>query len=134
MRRDAERILNPKFDQFINAVALALLDCDDVYSDTALRSSLEKQIEMAEPGEFDWTGAGFYCDFLVPESAPRVPGAGDAFLGYVVGSVDLFNDSVGFMFIVKNGALDCIEGYVYGDALWDRLPTAWSLEEAITSP
>ena len=78
---------------------------------------LRTQLAESTVTRLEWTGAGFFADFLIPETLPlSEPGdltGGSAFL-----TVEGLPHGAGCVLFVRNGVLDMLEGYTYGDGEW----------------
>src|SRR5262249_9685872 len=67
-------------------------------------------------------GVGFYTTFFVSESALRLPNHHSLWFGSVRADVPGLTNGAGFQLYIKNGALDELEGYSFGDEAW---PDPW---------
>jgi len=93
--------------------------------DDPVIEALRRQLAAASVSGRQFTGVGFYTDFVVPDDVPRVHNV-DESLGtesdFEVGDVGaIFEDAnveVGFILFVRRGRITFLEGYTYGDDTW----------------
>ncbi len=94
----------------------ALLSGDDPFLLT-LRDQLSKsKIESRE-----LSGVGFFLNFSVPESAPRI-GSGRIVIGDVYFDLEGVEYGGGAILFVDDGHVSMLEGYLYGDEQWPKKP------------
>lgn len=96
-----------------NEVMEKLLGGDDIILDI-LRNQYRKAV--VEKREF--TGTGFYTTFNIREDVPILEQKNSLHLGDVIGQIKGVNEGVGFVLFVKDGVIDFLEGYTYGDEKW----------------
>ena len=79
---------------------------------------LREQARQATVRDRRYTGAGFFTHFVLPLDAPQL---GDRFrlvLLDVGADLEQVKHGAGFVLFVVDGAIDCLEGYTYGDEQW----------------
>lgn len=79
---------------------------------------LRKQYEKAKIKSREFSGTGFFTSFVIPDYAPRLNHSKSFHLGDVIGEIDGVKNGVGFLLFVKEGAINFLEGYTYGDEKW----------------
>ena len=67
----------------------------------------------------EFSGTGFFTSFEIPEDVKKIE-IPKVQLGDVVAKVGGVKDGVGFVLFIKNGTIDFLEGYVYGDEKWPQ--------------
>ena len=90
-------------------------------------SILREQLKIATVTDRKNTGVGFYIDFLVPSSAPRISANPSFQIGDVVGKLN-GELEVGFVLFVKDGALSMLEGFTYGADEWPQKISDFQLD------
>jgi hypothetical protein len=90
---------------------------------------LRKQAEMARVSSREYTGAGFYCNFDVPPSAPLLPMPGNFHISDVSAVVDGLQRGAGFVLFVRDRRISFLEGYSY-DEPWPKRIRAFELAYA----
>ena len=87
-----------------------------------MRMALRQQLTAASVSRRQFTGVGFFVDFAVPESVPRLDRLLGTELNFKLGDVGaIFEDvnvEVGFVLFVRGGRIHMLEGYTYGDETW----------------
>ena len=68
----------------------------------------------------EFSGMGFFTLFEIPEDAPLSEPAMSIQLGDVVGQLDGVKNGIGFVLFLKNGFIQMLEGYTYGDEKWPK--------------
>lgn len=92
----------------------ALLSGDDPFLLT-LRDQLSKsKIESRE-----LSGVGFFLNFSVPESVPRI-GLGRIVIGDVYFDLEGIENGGGAILFVDDGHVSMLEGYLNGDEQWPK--------------
>lgn len=76
---------------------------------------LRRQLEKANVSSREMTGVGFYTNFAVASEVERVPTGPSFKLGDVNGVADNLQHGVGFLLYIKDGLLDMLEAYTYGE-------------------
>jgi hypothetical protein len=64
----------------------------------------------------EWTGAGFWTEFTVDPSTPRLANRGPFQIAGVYGRHPELEAGVGFTLFVDDGAVGSLEGYTYEEA------------------
>lgn len=82
---------------------------------------LQQQWKQATLGEREWTGVGFFTSFELPE-AVELTSPENLVLGDVAAQIDGFTNEVGFLWFVRDGRVDTLEGYSGEDpgVTWDQ--------------
>jgi hypothetical protein len=79
----------------------------------------------------EFSGAGFFTYLEVPKEAPRIQMTGRIYFGDVHAQLPNLNNGAGFVLFIKDGKLELLEGYTYGEPWPDRIDT-FSLRYAKT--
>jgi len=87
---------------------------------------LKQQLELCEVVKREFTGVGFYTKFRIPNDALGVSGL-DTKFGDVIGIFPDLQSGAGFLLYVKNGILDMLEGYTFGEP-WPTSLDRFSLQ------
>lgn len=87
---------------------------------------LAQQTEKATVGKRDFTGAGFFTHFDVSPDCPLLVGMPSFTFGDVQAEIDGIAHGAGFLLFVRNGKIDCLEGYTY-DEPWPEHIGRYSL-------
>jgi hypothetical protein len=74
---------------------------------------LRAQADEARLASREYSGAGFFCSFEVPPSAPRLDAKQNFHFGDVNAIVEGLEHGAGFVIFVRGGRLDMLEGYSY---------------------
>lgn len=90
---------------------------------------LRKQLEVCKVACREFTGAGFYTTFVVPDHVPRVEGNDSFNFGDVTAQLDGAAFGAGFVLFVKDGLIDFLEGYTY-DGPWPEESNHFTLAYA----
>jgi hypothetical protein len=88
---------------------------------------LRRQFELCTIAKREFTGAGVFVTFSVPETAPRLPQRDSFSFGDVSADIQGLQHGAGFVLWVREGVLDFLEGYTY-DELWPDQADAFSLQ------
>jgi hypothetical protein len=80
---------------------------------------LRKQYAACNVVDRDETGVGVFVTFSVPDNVARLPNNRSFELSDVNGEVEGL-DPVGFILFVRDGAIDYLEGFSYGDRWPER--------------
>lgn len=78
---------------------------------------LQQQYLSASVLRREFTGVGFYIDFKVDRSAPRLTSNKSPELPGVYASIDGLQYGAGFELFIENGEIVLLEGYTY-DEKW----------------
>ncbi len=79
---------------------------------------LRAQWERAKVVQREFTGVGFFTHFEIPVGVPRVPGRRSFQLDDVHADVPGLSHGVDFILFIRDGAIDFLEGFTYGDDRW----------------
>ena len=63
-----------------------------------------------------FSGAGFFTDFSLAAGLPRLRNRDRIVLSDVAAEVSGLEHGAGFLLFVEDGAIDCLEGFSYGEA------------------
>ena len=75
----------------------------------------------------EFTGHGFFAAFEVPDQVPRVEPA--SFTGgNVAMRMSWLETGAGCLLFIREGRLDTLEGYTYGDEAWPAEPVIESID------
>jgi hypothetical protein len=86
-----------------------LLDGDDPFL-----ASLRRQVEEATIVRRELTGVGFFVDFSVPDSVPRIS-SGRILVDDVRFDLEGLDHGGGVILFVDDGRISQFEGYLYGE-------------------
>ena len=75
---------------------------------------LQHQLELCIVKKREFTDFGFYTTLTVPQSIPRIARL-DIKFGDVIGYIPELSEGAGFLLYLKDGVLDMLEGYSYGE-------------------
>ena len=84
-------------------------------------ATLRQQFERSTLRERRLTGVGFYVDFAVADDAPHLESREPFHIGDVEAQIEGLEHGAGFVLFVKDGVIDCLEGYCY-DEIWAEEP------------
>jgi len=85
---------------------------------------LRQQFHSSRVESRQYTGAGYYLKFNVSRNTPGLRDISNVKPSFCFGDVDVefttgsYQQMVGFLIWVKNGYLDQLEVYTYGDEKW----------------
>lgn len=102
-----------KFEILEKMVVEKILSGDDRVLDILRKQYNDSVVESRE-----FTGAGFYTTFKINDSAPMLVGKNSFQLGDVIGTIKGVKYGVGFVLFIKDGKIDFLEGYTYGEEKW----------------
>ena len=78
--------------------------------------TLRKQLDVFVVEDREFTGAGFFTDFHIPDGAVvTIDAKIHGVFGDVYADIDSHPHGVGFILFVKDGCMSMLEGYSYGD-------------------
>lgn len=106
---------NIRFEDFEKKVMEKLLEGND----NVLRI-LHKQFSQVRIKNREFTGVGFFTTFVIPDDVTKLETQKSFQFGDVDGKINEEND-VGFILFVKDGVIDFLEGYIYGDEKWPKI-------------
>ena len=92
-----------------------------VAGDTAELVVLREQVAAASATARELTGVGFFATLAIPPGSPRLAPAIGGSLSDVGATLIGVEHGVGFVLFLKDGALDVLEGFTYGEA-WPAVP------------
>lgn len=88
---------------------------------------LRSQLDKAQVASRRWTGAGFYCDFALPDAVLAISSKVDFRISDVIAQIPGLRYGAGFVLFVRSGKLRQLEGYSY-DELWSSEPKTFRLQ------
>jgi hypothetical protein len=80
----------------------------------------KQQIETLVCTRRENTGVGCYSHFSVPATVPRLASS-SAILTGLNGEASGIEHGVGFILFIKDGRIDCLEGFTYGETWPDDM-------------
>jgi hypothetical protein len=89
-------------------------------------ASLREQLAISSVSERTFTGVGFYTVFSVPPSALPTRSRLPLRINDVICNGGGVKHGIGFVLFVKDGLLDCLEGFTY-DEDWPESITQYEL-------
>jgi hypothetical protein len=81
---------------------------------------LRDQLAVAEIADREFSGVGFFLNFRIPASSPRVD-QGRLVIGDVYAKLTGLEHDAGFLLFVRDGALDTLECFIV-DGRWPTDP------------
>lgn len=99
----------------LNSLEEAVLD-KLLEGDHPLLVALRAQARNGRLASRDYSGAGFFCAFWVPQEMALREVERDFHFGDVVASMDGLEHGAGFVIFVRRGKLDMLEGYTFGES------------------
>lgn len=90
-----------------------LLDGED-----HLLGILQEQYKRSTVKSREFTGVGFYTTFTLDKNVPKAEYKNTFQIGDVIGEVKGINNGIGFILFIKDGLINILEGYTYGDEKW----------------
>ncbi len=103
------------FEKFEQAVMHKIME-----HDTSINNVLREQYKRVHIECRDFTGVGFFTDFIVPNNVLHIIEP----VEYGYGDVDAtINDVYGYGFVlfIKDGLMTCLEGYTWQDSWPDTI-------------
>ena len=94
----------------------ALLSGDD-----PILLTLRDQLSKSKIESRELSGVGFFLNFSVPESVPRI-GSGRIVISDVYFDLEGIENGGGAILFVDDGHVSMLEGYLYGDEQWPKEP------------
>jgi hypothetical protein len=91
---------------------------------------LRMQLCHAKVVRRELTGVGSYTYFQIPSDVPRVPGRRSFELGDVHADIPPLKLGVDFILFIREGAIDFLEAFTYGDDAWPETITMFTLRYA----
>lgn len=81
---------------------------------------LRAQSEVAIIKSKEYSGAGFYIHFEIPEEAPKLKSDYSFEIDDVAAHIAGLQNGAGFTLFIKNGVINMLEGYTFGEELWPK--------------
>ena len=107
--------ISKAFLELEKEVMIKLLDGTDdtlkVFREQYYRALVKKR---------EFSVMGFFTLFEMPEDSPLSEPPMSIQLGDVVGQLDGVKNGIGFVLFIKNGFIQMLEGYTYGDEKWPK--------------
>ncbi len=104
----------------MNPVERRLIDAL-LKGDDPMLESLRGQVAAAALESREMSGVGFFLNFTVPDSVPRV-GAGRIIVGDVYFDLEGLEYGGGTILFVDDGHISMLEAYLYADPKWPDKP------------
>jgi hypothetical protein len=73
---------------------------------------LRSQADAATVASREFSGAGFFTTFKVPENTPRLQGVPRLVIGDVYATIDGLEHEAGFLLFVADGAIEMLECFI----------------------
>lgn len=87
---------------------------------------LLKQYESAIVLNREFTGCGFFTKYQINDEYLSLKQKKNIELGSVEANINNVQDGVGFVLYIRNGFIDSLEGYTYGEP-WPEVLTEYSI-------
>jgi hypothetical protein len=78
--------------------------------------TIRQQLAHASVTKREFTGAGFFTEFALPEHAPVRRDLPDATVGDVGAEVPGLQHGAGFLLFIRGGVVSMLEGYAYDES------------------
>lgn len=108
-------LLGKKFDKIEKAVMAKLLEGQD-----DKLAILREQYSQSIVKKREYSGTGFFTSFEIPDHIPNLKISKSIQLGDVVAEIKGVKTGAGFVLFIKDGVIDFLEGYTYGDEKWPK--------------
>jgi hypothetical protein len=108
--------ISPEINEIERRLLDALLDGDD-----PILNSLRIQLAEAKIESRELSGSGFFLNFPIPNSVPKVE-PGGIIIGDVYFDLEGIENGGGAIIFVKNGYLSMLEAYLNSDENWPDQP------------
>lgn len=102
--------IDDQFIKFEKELVNKLLQGED-----KVLSVLRKQYEMASVKSREFTGVGFFTNFLIDPEAPVLNPPISFQFGDVAADFEGLENGVGFVLFIKNGLISLLEGYCFDE-------------------
>ncbi len=89
---------------------------------------LRTQFERCKVVKREFTRVGFFTHFEVPADVARVESRSSFELGDVHADIPGLELGADFLLFVREGAIDFLEGFTYGDDCWPETITTFTLQ------
>jgi len=109
------------FEAFEKDVITTLLDA----SDSKYKSQLFEQYQASSIIKRKFTGVGFFSEFFVPDKTLYLPNDVKFELGNIHAEVNDLRNGAGFILFIREGVINLLEGYSYGDDGWPENITGY---------
>ena len=86
--------------------------------DQPILAVLRAQFDRANVAQREFSGVGFFTHFEIPPDVPRLRGRRSFELGDVHADIPGLSVGVDFILFIREGAIDFLEGFTYGDDRW----------------
>jgi hypothetical protein len=96
-------------------------------------AELREQLETTLVSKREMTGVGFFTTLSVLSSTHRLNNR-SLELGGVIGEIPTLTYGAGFLLFVRDGFLDVLEGFVYGDEPWPKTISRFELRYTRPGP
>jgi len=94
--------------------------------------ALRLQLDFVTVKDREWTGVGFYTSLHVLDGAAAAPELARTHVGAGVhAEIPGVEHGAGFVLWIRDGFLDCLEGYCY-DETWNDPPLTFKLSSTPT--
>lgn len=100
--------------QLDEMIIARMLDDYPLYAD-----NLREQLSKVRECDTVLSGKGFYTNFMLQDNAVPLPGCPDLELGFDMAEDENIDHQVGFMLFVRNGLIQMLEGFSYGQ-VWPQ--------------
>ena len=114
---------------------LPLTSLEKAVLDLLLKGSsfddIRKQLEYASVIKREFTGVGFFTEFLLPDDAPVRRDLLDGTLGDVYAKFPGLKQDAGFLLFIRDGAISLLEGFTY-DEPWPANTSEFKLYKRST--
>ena len=87
---------------------------------------LRKQFSKATVSKRQFTGGGFFTNFDIPSTCPRLKRKDPITITDVSAAMPDLKHGAGFVLFIEKGAMNCLEGFCY-DESWPDSPCAFTL-------
>lgn len=88
---------------------------------------LRLQFQKARVERREFTGVGFFTHFAISPDAPRVAGRRSFELDDVHADIPGLEHGADFILFIRDGTIDFLEGFTYGDDRWPETVTSLRL-------
>jgi len=76
----------------------------------------------------EFSKTGFFTSFTIDKNFPTIDEKSYFHVGDVIAKVNNNDDIIGFVLFIKNGYIDMLEGYTFGESLFPEKIENYSLE------
>jgi hypothetical protein len=89
-----------------------------LWGDHPVLQLLRLQFQRATLEQREFTGVGFFTHFAIPPDVPRVASPRSFELDDVHADIPGLEHGADFILFIRDGAIDFLEGFTYGDDRW----------------